>query len=488
MNYVLQLDLGDGFGKADAALDNLLSKISKIKNPVPGTLSDANKKNAVLPELFSGNLSNAVIDKAIDKSGFLKSGEGAGENYSKGIKGGILKSGVLTGIMATLFNPFVGARMLSNALDKGGKENGLFGKGGAMGYGQIFVAIKSLELAFSGLKKIVHETAAAYENARLIYAKSMMSGLGLGFTVKRGMLANILGVSETEVIRFGAAWSYLNPKIAWASKVLAETATPLAAVGWEFKILQENFKALWAKIAFEASPAIKTMIEELNQFIKTIDISAVAKSIAFAINGMKTAMEYFLWWLQQIGKLLPDSGVPKPPSPSSILNTFGGPATRNGFWGPHSKEEEFGMNGAQPDQLKRIGSAFGAPNQYEYSQRKILENALLKLSPESIASFMKANGASAMDIQMAESLARSMKKIGSIKNTEPPPPALMMKQLPASTWEKMGLNIGGGLQAKALDYQRRTAVTIEKIYQQGQKAAQKTSGYYMGRNPNVAGY
>lgn len=38
-----------------------------------------------------------------------------------------------------------------------------------------------------------------------------------------------------------------------------------------------------------------------------------------------------------------------------------------------------------------------------------------------------------------------------------------MQQMPVSQWEKMGLVIAGGLQNRAIDYARRTAVATEKL-------------------------
>ncbi len=67
-------------------------------------------------------------------------------------------------------------------------------------------------------------------------------------------------------------------------------------------------------------------------------------------------------------------------------------------------------------------------------------------------------------------------------------PQSFIKQLPAGAFEKMGLVIGGGIADKSIEYQRRTANTIEKIYQQGQQALNKGKGYYMNRNPFVAGH
>ena len=65
--------------------------------------------------------------------------------------------------------------------------------------------------------------------------------------------------------------------------------------------------------------------------------------------------------------------------------------------------------------------------------------------------------------------------------------SIMAKQLPASQWEHMGLVIGGNFQSRALDYQRRAAVGIERLVHSVSAQAQKNSNsYYLNQNPFVA--
>jgi hypothetical protein len=63
-----------------------------------------------------------------------------------------------------------------------------------------------------------------------------------------------------------------------------------------------------------------------------------------------------------------------------------------------------------------------------------------------------------------------------------------MNQLPASSWERMGLVIGGSFQERALEFQRRTAIAVEKIYQYIAQQNRKPQQYYMNRNPFVTQY
>ena len=149
---------------------------------------------------------------------------------------------------------------------------GISGFAGAAGVTALLVgASTALGLAFMALKKTVQETFLAYEAARKLYAKSLLSGLGLGLQTQRGLLASIIGVSETEVIKFGAAWAYLNPRIEHASKILAETAVPLTQVSWEWKIFQADLSAFAAKMAADIAPAMMEFIDSLSILLKLLD-------------------------------------------------------------------------------------------------------------------------------------------------------------------------------------------------------------------------
>jgi hypothetical protein len=149
---------------------------------------------------------------------------------------------------------------------------GLSGAGGAMlGATALVAGAVAIGTAFVALKKIVDETAKAYENARQLYAKSLQSGLGLKFTTQRSLIAQVMGVSETEVFRFGAQMAYLNPRLAQASKILAETAIPLTQVSWEFKILKTDLAATFASLANDAAPALLNFTKAVDGLLQMLN-------------------------------------------------------------------------------------------------------------------------------------------------------------------------------------------------------------------------
>ena len=134
----------------------------------------------------------------------------------------------------------------------------------------LVAAATATGLALKALTATVKQTLAAYENARQIYSKALQNGMGLQWSTKRGLLAQIMGVSEQDVFRFGAQMAYLNPKLEQASQILARTATPLTQVSWEFKVLKADLSAMFAKLATDATPAILHFIDALDKMVKDL--------------------------------------------------------------------------------------------------------------------------------------------------------------------------------------------------------------------------
>jgi hypothetical protein len=304
VNYTLQLDLGDGFNKADETLDRLLDKISKI-----------------------GNLDNLKMDKDIDESGFLKAGENIGavlaDGMSKGVKSkfkGVtwnskemlgnprlpetpewlnnLKSKpaldfkkIFTGILLGTTNPYIGSRVLSDELGKklpaagsgGGIASGLFGKGGIAGFSEIFLAFKSFKIAVDIFKVTI-------ENARMMYSKALQNGMGLNFSIRRGALAEIMGVSEADVFRFGAQMAYLNKQLDFSVSVLARTTKSLTELSWGLKITGYDFKALSAQFFDGMAPAINELIDDFNSFLETLGKMDFLKESGQVLNVIFIAL------------------------------------------------------------------------------------------------------------------------------------------------------------------------------------------------------
>jgi hypothetical protein len=171
---------------------------------------------------------------------------------------------------ATLFSGRQSYSAMNTATGKAFRDSKMGGMGAGAATGLLVAGATAAGLVLKALTKTVQETVAAYEHARQIYAKALTGGMGLQFTVKRGMLASIMGVSEQDVFRFGAQMAYLNPKLEWAAAILAKTATPLTQVSWNFKILEKDVSAMSAAIAKDFSPVANDFINWIDKIIKKL--------------------------------------------------------------------------------------------------------------------------------------------------------------------------------------------------------------------------
>lgn len=178
-----------------------------------------------------------------------------------------------------LGNFFAARQMFAGLSDPNNKTGqkvlgslGLSGTGGAAAAtAGIMTVLLSVGLALKGLEKVVKGVTGAFEQARNLYSKALTSGgLGLGFTARRETLAAILGVSAKDVYQFGQAVLYLNPKIEWASNIIAKTTPSVAGVAFQFQILKFNLEALFMSLASDAAPLLRQFADGLSNIIRII--------------------------------------------------------------------------------------------------------------------------------------------------------------------------------------------------------------------------
>ena len=221
-------------------------------------------------------------------------------------------------LMMPLFNPgsvwatLFSTRQTYSALNTEHGKSLLGSKMGGMsplaGTAALVGGATALGLALKALTTTVQQTIAAYERARQLYAKSLMSGLGLNLTVKRGMMASIMGVSEEDVLKFGAAMSYLNPKIEWASGVLARTTPELTRVAWEFDVLKVNLQAMFSLLASEGATSLTNFTAGLSVLIKLLSDSWITRMGAGAISGIASTAVGAMTGGSGLGQLLAKLG------------------------------------------------------------------------------------------------------------------------------------------------------------------------------------
>jgi len=136
-------------------------------------------------------------------------------------------------------------------------------KYGIAKFAELYLNFKLLQVALKSLSVTVNGLMDSFKKARDIYSKSLTSGLGVSMTTKMGALSQIIGVSEEEVLKFGAAISYIYPQIEDTIKVLEETNGPLAEIQMNIEILKLKFLAV-------SSVITSSMIAEINEFIDSI--------------------------------------------------------------------------------------------------------------------------------------------------------------------------------------------------------------------------
>ena len=126
--------------------------------------------------------------------------------------------------------------------------------------------------------------ARAAEAGRAMYAKQLQSGgLPGGFVAGRSLMAEMLGVGENEIMRYGNAVAYLNEKIRFAQGVYVKTTPALASAAWELKALNNDLKAIAMLVAAEFAPAMRQIVYALRQIIEFVG-GSFAKGLAAAFK------------------------------------------------------------------------------------------------------------------------------------------------------------------------------------------------------------
>lgn len=196
---------------------------------------------------------------------------------------------VALGVGSAFSSPWISARFFSDAAKGFGKgggggnglTGGLFGAGGTAAFGEFYIAVT---LATKAVKMMGQEMVKAADNARKLYAKSLIGGMPIGYTNQRQLQASVLGVSETEVVRFGKALQWINPQIAAAQAMIAKTAIPLATLGAEFEIVKIKVEAFAAKIMAQAKPAIEAIISVLSSFAEAIELLKIVEAVVWVFT------------------------------------------------------------------------------------------------------------------------------------------------------------------------------------------------------------
>jgi hypothetical protein len=148
------------------------------------------------------------------------------------------------------------------------------------------VAIGMVAFGLRTLTSPLRAAASSADAARRMYAKQLQSGLGAGFTVKRSLIADALGVGEDDVLRYGAAVGILNKKMEWAASTFAHTTPLLTTTGWKFKEMGANLAAASSQFV----TAFKDVTDSLADWV-----SAKAKDWGDVFKGVEERRAMRKW-------------------------------------------------------------------------------------------------------------------------------------------------------------------------------------------------
>jgi len=220
--------------------------------------------------------------------------------------------GRMSSLAMPMFNPsspwanFVAGRQVHGAMTSAygqnflaGRQGGMMGQiggtigrlsgGSALGATAIVVgAAAAIGVALMALKKVIQLVIEglkdAFIKAKELYSKSLTSGLGVGLTTKRASLAAIIGVSEEEVLKFGAAVAFLNPKIQYANSIIAANATTLAATSMNWMAMKENIAAVFSILASRISSVINKISDLTSAMTQLYIASGFADFFGASLN------------------------------------------------------------------------------------------------------------------------------------------------------------------------------------------------------------
>lgn len=149
---------------------------------------------------------------------------------------------------------------------------GMAGPGGTIAATAGIVAgAVAVGLALQGLKKTIQEVMDAIQRATKLYTFKTQSGFSDSYASQRMTAAGVLGVSTDEVMKFGAAMNFLNPRLKQANENFAQSYRRLTLVNWNWKILQTNFESLFTTMAVQAAPALNKMASALSNIVGAVD-------------------------------------------------------------------------------------------------------------------------------------------------------------------------------------------------------------------------
>lgn len=180
----------------------------------------------------------------------------------------------------------------------------------------------AIDLVVEPLKKAAAWFRSMADDAKRMYGKALTSGSSLGMISHYSLMSQVLGISETDVMKMAGSFRYLSQQVAFAAGAYRSTSVELASASVELSLLKADLSALGLLLANEFSPGIRKLVADIRIAIELLGpiISKLGGMAGKSILGMIAGPV-----LNAIGKgviaLSPDN---KLPSPNAMMPGRGG--------------------------------------------------------------------------------------------------------------------------------------------------------------------
>jgi hypothetical protein len=254
-------------------------------------------------------------------------------------------------------------------------------------------------------KAALDSITSSFEKAKKLYVGGALSGFGTKLQANRTSVAQILGVNENDLMRFGEAYKTYSRKIEIAINAISKNARTLAETNMQFEVMKVKVSAVASDLATKLKPAF-------DHWIEGVEIMADWMLKHFPGIGNQSKTEAFSNQYQQN---------------SQLFDTLAQKMNRYSVYG----RDKYGN--------QNYNEIIGALSKHSEKSRKLL---------------YKESGIDISGQTVIERLLKEYKGLGKESKGLTP----QMKQLGASAWEKMGLVIGG---TGGTNYAQQTATNTK---------------------------
>ena len=154
------------------------------------------------------------------------------------------------------------------------KKHGLTLKDAAAGMLRSLILYRAISESLSMMKRAVDSVTDSFEKSKKLYVGGAMSGLGTRLQTQRTSIAGILGVSESDLMRFGDAYKYYSKELQGSLDIISKNARPLAETNMQWGALKVRIEAFGSSYAAAFKPAIDGFIQGLGDLIEFLTKNA----------------------------------------------------------------------------------------------------------------------------------------------------------------------------------------------------------------------